>query len=86
MSVPTGHWLILMTISQLKAINRSEVIKGLQMQEANVIKDASVCQLLRKCLFYSFLNVFVELPFSHLTSCFYTWVSFLRKLNTLNVM
>lgn len=51
MSVPTGHWLILMTISQLKVINRSEVIKGLQMQEANVIKDASVCQLSRKCLF-----------------------------------
>lgn len=53
MSVPTGHWLILMTISQLKVINRSKVIKGLQMQEANVIKDAAVCQLLRTFLFFS---------------------------------
>lgn len=53
MSVPTGHWLILMTISQLKAINRSEVITGLEMQEVNLIKDASFCQLLRKHLFFS---------------------------------
>lgn len=53
MSVPTGHWLILMTNSQLKAINRSEVIKRLQMQEVNLIKDTSFCQLLRKCLFFS---------------------------------
>lgn len=37
----------------MKAINRSEVIKGLQMQEVNLIKDASFCQLLRKRLFFS---------------------------------
>ena len=57
MPVPAGHWLILMTISQLEVINRSEVIMGLQMQEVNVIKDASCCRLQRKCLLHSFLNV-----------------------------
>lgn len=64
MPVPAGHWLILMTISQLKLINRSEVIMGLQMQEVNVIKDALCCRLSRKCLFQPFLNAFVELSFS----------------------
>lgn len=64
MPVPAGHWLILMTISQLEIINRSEVIVVLQMQEVNVIKDASCCRSQRKCLFHSFLNVFVELAFT----------------------
>lgn len=67
MPLPAGHWLILMTSSQLKLINRSGVIMGLQMQEVNVIKDASCCRLLRKCLFHSFLNVFVELSLSALS-------------------
>lgn len=75
MPVPAGHWLILMSISQLK-LNRSEVIMGLQMQEFNVIKDASCCRLQRKCLFYSFLNVFVVLSFSVLLCClFFMYVS-----------
>lgn len=62
--MPAGHWLILMTISQLELINRSEVIIGLQMQEVNVIKDALCCRLHRKCLFQFYLNVFVELSLS----------------------
>lgn len=76
MPMPTGHWLILMTSSQLKLINRSGVIMGLQMQEVNVIKDASCCRLLRKCLFHSFLNVFIELSLSAL-SCLLMRVCFL---------
>lgn len=63
MPVPGGHWYILMTISQLEVINRSGVIMGLQMQEVNVIKDASCCRLQRKHSFHSFLNVFVKLSF-----------------------
>lgn len=58
-----GHWLILMTISQLERVNRSKVIMGLQMLEVNVIKNASCCRLQRKCLYHSFLNAFVELSF-----------------------
>lgn len=76
MPMPTGHWLILMTSSQLKLINRSGVIMGLQMQEVNGIKDASCCQSLRKCPFHSFLNVFVELSLSAL-SCLLMRVCFL---------
>lgn len=44
MLMPAGHWLILMTVSQLDLVDRSEVIIGLQMQEVNVIKDASRCR------------------------------------------
>lgn len=45
MPMPAGDWLILMTISQLELINRSEVIIWKQMQEVNAIKDAPCCRL-----------------------------------------
>lgn len=75
MPVPAGHWLILMTISQLELINRSEVIMGLQMQEVNVIKDASCCRLQRKCLFHSFLNVLLStLPLCRSVTYSYVYI------------
>lgn len=41
MLVPEGRWSILMTVSQLDPISRSEAIMGVQKQEVNIIKDAS---------------------------------------------